>query len=163
MKNKKSLLGLVLLLLVAILGVGYAVVNNTQLKITGEASVKTEELDVHFTNATSGNADKVTATVTSNTKEATINVKDMVLNETLTATYTIKNEETDVTATLKTPVVNVGNSTYFSATAELAKNTLGPGEETTITVTVKSIKTPVAETDSKTSITVTIDAEPAAA
>lgn len=162
MKNKKSLLVVVILLFVAVLGVGYAVINATDLTISGSASVATEELNVHFTGeAVASNTDKVTATATTE-KTATIEVTDLNLGEELTATYTIINDESDISANLGTPAVVVGNPTYFDVTATLAKSSLAVGETTTVTVTVKLKKTPIAEADSESTIDITINATPAA-
>lgn len=163
MKNKKSLLGLVLLLLVAILGVGYAVVNNTELTIGGSASVPTEDLKVVFdtTKAVDVSSDKISGTIT-DTKTATIKVENLMFGETHTAKYTIKNEEGNLSANLSTKSIEVSNNEYFNVTISYDKTTLAVGESTIATVTVKLNKTPITTETSSSTIDITIEATPAA-
>lgn len=163
MKNKKSLLGLVLLLLVAILGVGYAVVNNTELTIGGSASVPTEDLKVVFdtTKAVDVSSEKISGTIT-DTKTATIKVENLMFGETHTAKYTIKNEEGNLSANLSTKSIEVSNNEYFDVTISYDKTTLAAGESTKATVTVTLKKTPISTEDSTTDINIAITATPAA-
>jgi hypothetical protein len=163
MKNKKSLLVLVILLIVAILGVGYAVVNSTELEINGTANVPNEDLKVNFVTGSEVvvTNPKISGTITDG-KNATIQVNNLVYGEELTATYQIKNEEGNLSATLSAPEIVVSKSEYFNVTAEYAKTTLAAGETTTVKVTVKLNKTPIVEADSSTTIDIAIGATPAA-
>lgn len=176
MKNRKSLLSLAIVVLVLVLGVGYAAVNAVDLTISGTASAKTDDLNVHFVGgevatvgATNG---KVTATETTG-KTATITVTDLTFNETVSATYNIINEEGDLAAKLSEKEIKVvatqagedgtkkDLTDYFQVTLELGDKAaaLPAGETTTAKVTVKLVKTPTAAIDSSADITVTILAE----
>lgn len=163
MKNKKSLLSFGLLALVLVLGVGYAVVSSVNLDISGTAKVKGTDLKVSFNGTTTvSSADKVTATATDGTLNATIAVKDLTLNEAVTATYTIKNEETDVNASVVKASIENDKSAYFEVTTDVdsSAKTIDAAGTGTVTVTVKLIKTPVADTDSTATIKVNLTASP---
>lgn len=175
MKKKSSLLSLGLIALVLVLGVGYAVVQEVDLTISGTASVKGSTLAVYFNGETSkedATNGKVTATATNKTLAANITVTDLTLNETVTATYTVVSEETDVAAKISKESITVLDtatkkkdlSSYFEVSTDVdtTPKTLAAGGETTVTVTVKLIKTPVEEADSKGDITVNLLVEPAA-
>ena len=152
MKNKKSLLSLGLLALVLVLGVGYAVVSSVDLTISGSASVKDAELKVDIENvddSSTGDA-VVEHTWKQCDQEDKFTITDMVLNETVTITYTVKNHESDVDATLAEKVaLTNSNEEYFSASYSIvdaegvAKTSLAAGEEAFIVVTVQLDKTPV--------------------
>lgn len=164
MKNKKSLLSVCLLVLVLILGVGYAVVSSVNLTISGTATVKDAALKVSFNGTTTvSNSDKVTATAENNSLSANITVTDLTLGESVTATYTIQNKETDINAEiLKNSITTNGKDAYFQVTTDVddsAKTIAAEGTET-VTVTVKLIQTPVESTDSTANITVTLAATP---
>ena len=93
MRNNKSKTYLLLILFVLTLSVGYAVISAVDMTISGTAAAATEDLDVEFVSATTSNSTKVKAGVNTDTLTANITVSDIVLNETLTATYTIINNE----------------------------------------------------------------------
>lgn len=162
MKNKKSLLSLGLLALVLVLGVGYAVVTSVNLSINGTAKVQGADLRVAFTETTSvSKEDKVTATATDGSLTASIAVKDLTLNESVTATYTIKNSETDVKASVIQQGITNDKENYFEVTTDATTaKTIDAGGTTTVTITVKLIKTPVLDTDSTANITVNLTASP---
>lgn len=163
MKNKKSLLGFGLLVLVLVLGVGYAVVSSVSLDISGTAKVKNADLKVSFNGVTSVTDDtKVTAASTDGNLSATITVTDLELNNTVSATYTIKNEETDVDASVIKSSIENDKSEFFQVTTDVddAAKTVTSGGTNTVTVTVKLIKTPVADTDSTATIKVNLTASP---
>lgn len=163
MKSKKSLLGLGLLVLVLVLGVGYALVSSVTLDISGTAKVKASDLKVYFNGVTTVSSDeKVTASSTDDSLNATIAVRDLTLNETVTATYTIKNAETDVNAEVIKASIENDKATFFQVTTDVdaAAKTITAGGTTTVTVTVKLIKTPVADSDSTANIKVNLTASP---
>lgn len=163
MKNKKSLLSFGLLALVLILGVGYAVVSSVGLSIDGTAKVASSNLKVSFNGTTDVSSDeKVIATATDGTLSATIAVTNLTLNESVTATYTIKNTETDVNAEVIKASIENDKSTYFQVTTDVddSAKTVTAGGTTTVTVTVKLIKTPVEDADSTANITVNLTASP---
>ena len=174
MKNRKSLLGLGLLVLVLILGVGYAVVNDVELTISGTASANSK-LNVYFTGTpqtTNAENGKVTATIT-NENTATIEVTDLTYEETVTAVYTIKSDEKDITANLSEKSISVMSipgegeqakdlTEFFDVKLALAEEELAPGASTTATVTVQLVKTPTEFVDSTADIEIVILAEAAA-
>ncbi len=163
MKKKSNYLLVVLFALSFILGVGYAVVNSISLTITGTASAVTEDLDVYFTSSTSGSNSKVTATASAGGLTASINVSDLTLNETVTATYNVENNETDVAALLSQESLTNSNTEHFTVTATIDNSgyvCTKKSKTTKVTITVKMIKTPVAETDSSANITLKLKAEP---
>lgn len=163
MKNKKSLLSFGLLALILILGVGYAVVSNVGLEISGSASVKSANLKVSFNGTTSVSDDtKVTAEATNGSLAGTINVSNLTLNETVTATYTIKNEETDVSASVIKESITNDKSEFFQVTTDVdsVAKTIDAGGTTTVTVSVKLIKTPISDADSTATIKVNLTASP---
>lgn len=162
MRNKKSLLSICLFALVLILGVGYAVVNYVDVSISGTAGAKTQPIKVSFSKVkTVSSSDKVSATATSGTLSGTISVSELTLNETVSATYTIQNTETDVDATVVQQAISNSNSEYFQVTTDAATaKTVSKGGTVDVTVSVKLIKTPVKEADNSASITVTFRATP---
>lgn len=164
MKKQKSILGIGLLILVLVLGVGYAVVSNVGLDISGTAAVKNAGLKVAFNGTTSvSNQDKVTAEATDDALTAKITVKDLELNSEVTATYTIKNAETDINANLVQGTIENDKSEFFQVTTDATTaKTIAAGETTTVTVTVKLIKTPVSTDDSTATIKVNLTATPVA-
>lgn len=165
MKKQKSLLTLGLLVLVCVLGVGYAVVSNVGLDITGAAAVKGATLKVSFNGTTTVSGENVTATATDGSLSAQIDVKDLVLNTPVTATYTIKNEETDVDASVSKASITNDKSDYFEVTTSVDSTAVDvkAGGTATVTVTVKLIKTPVSADDSTANIKVNLTATPKSA
>lgn len=164
MKNRKKMITTALIVLVLLLGVGYATVSSVNLNINGSAKAGSKELQVFYDGTNSGTSDKVTAISSPvNTRAATFTVENMTLNETVTMTFEVKNYEKDVNATLAAP--NVTENTkpeYFQVTTSCDKTTLNAGETATITVNVKLIKTPVSEEAGSTTVTVEMAASPVA-
>lgn len=164
MKNRKKMITTALIVLVLLLGVGYATVSSVNLNINGSAKAGSKELQVFYDGVNSGTSDKVTA-ISSPDKErtATFTVENMTLNETVTMTFEVKNYETDVNATLAAPSVTQNtNEEYFQVTTSCDKTTLNAGDTATITVNVKLIKTPVTAEAGSTTVTVGMAASPVA-
>lgn len=160
MKNKKSLLSLGLLALVLVLGVGYAAVNKVTLTFNGEATVGEADLKVVITGVTSSKTENVEAEVTDE-KTGTFKVSNMTLNEEVTFTFTVKNNETDVKAKLTNETTVKGSTEYFTANYVVNNgDEIAAGQTATVVVTVKMVKTPVNEADSKAVFTYTLDAVP---
>lgn len=160
MKNKKSLLGLGLLALVLVLGVGYAVVSDVVLTITGTASVATEELKVSFEGTVTADQG-VTANATKGSLKGNIQVTGLAhIGDTATATYTIQNLEADVAAEITKKSITVSNSEYFEVTTSVDNDalTIARNGTATVTVTVQLIKKPITEAESSTDITVELKA-----
>lgn len=164
MKNRKKMITTALIVLVLLLGVGYATVSSVNLNINGTAKAESKELQVFYDGVNSGTSAKVTA-ISSPDKErtATFTVENMTLDETVTMTFEVKNYETDVNATLAAPSVTQNtNGDYFQVTTSCNKTTLNAGDTATITVNVKLIKTPVTEEAGSTTVTVGMAASPVA-
>lgn len=164
MKNRKKMITTALIVLVLLLGVGYATVSSVNLNINGTAKAESKELQVFYDGVNSGTSAKVT-TISSPDKArtATFTVDNMTLNETVTMTFEVKNYETDVNATLAAPSVTQNtNEEYFQVTTSCNKTTLNAGDTATITVNVKLIKTPVTEEAGSTTVTVGMTASPVA-
>ena len=164
MKNRKKMITTALIVLVLLLGVGYATVSSVNLNINGSAKAGSKELQVFYDGTNSGTSAKVTAISSPvKTREATFTVENMTLNETVTMTFEVKNYETDVNATLAAPSVTQNtNEEYFQVTTSCDKTTLNAGETATITVNVKLIKTPVTDEAGSTTVTVAMAASPVA-
>ena len=164
MKNRKKMITTALIVLVLLLGVGYATVSSVSLNINGTSKAETKELQVFYDGTNSGTSDKVTAISSPvNTRAATFTVENMTLNETVTMTFEVKNYETDVNATLAAPSVTQNtNEEYFQVTTSCDKTTLNAGDTATITVNVKLIKTPVTDEAGSTTVTVAMSASPVA-
>lgn len=167
MKNQKSLLWLSLVVFVLILGVGYAVVSSVGLDITGTATVADSTLKVAFNGETEvSDETKVTATSVDDSLSASITVTGLTkVGESVTATYTIKNEETDLEAsyTLATDNgIENSNPDYFTVTTDVdtgSKTIAAEGTNTvTVTVTLKAL--PVESTNSTANIKVNLTATP---
>ena len=164
MKNRKKMITTALIVLVLLLGVGYATVSSVSLNINGTANAESKELQVFYDGVNSGTSDKVTA-ISSPDKErtATFTVENMTLDETVTMTFEVKNYETDVNATLAAPSVTQNTKPeYFQVTTSCDKTTLNAGDTATITVNVKLIKTPVTDEAGSTTVTVAMSASPVA-
>ena len=164
MKNRKKMITTALIVLVLLLGVGYATVSSVSLNINGTSKAETKELQVFYDGTNSGTSAKVTAISSpENTRAATFTVENMTLNETVTMTFEVKNYETDVNATLAAPSVTQNTKQeYFQVTTSCDKTTLNAGDTATITVNVKLIKTPVTDEAGSTTVTVAMAASPVA-
>ena len=165
MKNRKKMITTALIVLVLLLGVGYATVSSVSLNINGTANAESKELQVFYDGVNSGTVSgKVTAISSPvKTRAATFTVENMTLDETVTMTFEVKNYETDVNATLAAPSVTQNtNEEYFQVTTSCDKTTLNAGDTATITVNVKLIKTPVTEEAGSTTVTVGMAASPVA-
>ena len=163
--NNKVVEGVVLLAIVLV-AVGYAAITNVTLNINGTAKSEASQTNfvVEFTGTpTTEGKGTTTATINENKKtEGTIEVAGLTAKgDTATATYTVKNNSQDLSADL-TAEATSSNSDYFEVISKLDKTTLKTGEETSLTVTIKLLKTPIDETkeDLKSNIGVSITAEP---
>jgi len=165
MRNKKSLLSLGLIALVLVLGVGYAIVSNQYLEISGSASAG-GNVKVSFLSASNNNNDKVVAETTDGSLTASIEVTNLsTVGEKITATYVLQNEETDVDANVIVdglPSVMSENglvdlSQYFSVTTNIDdENGLSVlrGDTATFEVYVELLKTPLTLETSIADITI---------
>ena len=161
MIKRSRVLLVVIVALVMVLGIGFAAITSTQLGIKGNVTATPEQANfiVKFLSETQvSDPGKATAEVTGDTT-ATINVQGLTAKgETETATYKVKNFSADLSADLLLETTN-NNEEYFKITAELGKESLTAGEETTATVTVELIKTLI-ENDENATIEIEITANP---
>lgn len=173
MNNKKKVIGIVVLVAILAIGIGYAAITTIPLKISGTAGATTKQGNfvVKFEGTptvTKGeNLDaSVTATLTDD-KNARFEVAGLTAKgDTVTAKYTIKNASPDLTAklTVNDPVVE--NTTYFKATKTVTglaeNNTMELAKDTTVEVelTVELIKTPVTDDPVETTVNMSINADP---
>ena len=161
MIKRSTLILIILVAVVLLIGVGFAAITATQLNITGNTTATPDQANfkVKFLEETQvSEPSKVTAQVTGETT-ATINVQGLTAKgDKVTATYTVKNISADLSADIELAIGN-SNGTYFKTTAELGKDSLVAGEETTALVTVELIRTPI-EKDEVAEITAIIEATP---
>lgn len=163
MTSTKKMVAVLIVLAILLIGVGYAAITAVTLRISGTAEAEGNQANftVEFVKEpapeTSGKG-TISATVTDE-HNAVLNVSDLTAKgDTAIATYTIQNTSADLSANLKANVVN-GNDENFETTYSFGKTSLTHGDTTTLTVTVKLLKTPI--TDSvNTTIGVQITAEP---
>lgn len=162
-RNTRAVVGLVLLIAVLLVAIGYAAITAVTLNINGSAQATPEQTNftVKFSGTpTVSDSSKVVAVINQQDQlKATMNVNGLTAKgDTATATYTIENTSADLSAVLSATTTN-SNTEYFKVTQNIAKATIGHGETTTITVTVELIKTPITDGIEST-IGVIIDANP---
>lgn len=169
MKKRKNVFALAIVALILVLGIGYAVVSSVTLTIDGTGKAATQDLKVVYDGVNTKSGNNVTELAAEDdSKAATFKVENMVLNTEEYAEFEIKNKEEDVNATVKVPTVTNSKSeffqvkVYYGGTEWIADQTLNAGATAKVKVVVKLIKTPVQETDSTTTISVSYDAQPAA-
>ena len=162
MKNKKTFVGIALLILVLVLGIAYASITD-KLTITGTAKATGDAKN--FTVVFNGDktADEgVTATVNAGADNATMDVSGLTTKgQSKTATFTIQNQSTDLKALVGVTAKSITNTDFFAIDAAVANPTtaLEPGGTTTVTVTVSLVKTPVEEVTGTINVELTAEAE----
>ena len=173
MKNKKSLLVFVLVALVLVLGVGYAVISQVTLTVTGSAQAAETDLKVAITAASPAqNVNDSTQTHYGTVSSpadltATFTVKGLSQATTSrTITYTVTNSDSVAAKVYKKAIS--GTNEYFTATTNIETEqdaiTIQPNSTGTFTVTVTMSKAPIASGDSTlNNITVELNAVPVAA
>ncbi len=163
MKKRNTYVGLILLVAVLMLGIGYAAITNITLNINGNASatVSDENFKVKFTGTPEVSDDKVITATVSGDHKATINVDSLISKgDKVTATYTIQNASADLSASIAKPTVQNDNTEYFSVTTDITEAvTVTAGDTTTVTVTVELIKTPI-DVDQSAEINIDLVASP---
>ena len=166
MRNTNRVVGGVMLLAVILVGIAYAAITNVTLNIkgTGNAQASKDNFAVEFVGEpTTGGKGTTTATInTAKRTEGTMNVTGLTAKgDTATATYTVQNLSQDLSADL-TAEATSSNQSYFEVICKLEDTTLKAKATTTLTVTVKLLKTPIDETKENLSseIGVSITAEP---
>ena len=151
----------VLIVGIILLGIGYATINNITLNIGGTITADPSDANfkVRFTGTPEvSDVNKVTAGITDDLNTI-IDVKGLTtVGETVTATYAIENASENLSADLAITTTN-SNEEYFEIQSALAKTSLIAKETTTVTVTIKLIKTLITESESAT-INVALTAAP---
>ena len=168
-KNSKIVLGVILVLAIVLVAVGFAAIQTVSLNIedsSAQATPDQSNFTVNFTGTptTSGSGTTTAKISETDALKATMNVTGLTAKgDTATATFEIENTSADLSAALSVvdPITNT-NTEYFDVTYNIADPVIGVNEtksKTTITVTVELIKTPITQ-DETTTIGLTINAEP---
>lgn len=154
MKSNSKIVILALIVVALLIGVGFATINAINLTISGSATATADQsnFSVKFygTPSIPSNASgKIVAAVSStDSTKATITVKEGLLNKKgdyVTVSYPIKNFSEDLSATLAVDSSNITNSNteYFKIEPSILKASLKAGEDTTLSVKITLIKTPI--------------------
>lgn len=176
MKQKRTFVTLLLVIALLCLGIAYAIIQGTELVISGEASTLAADgnIDVQFTNydiQEDVSAGKVAATVGTDGLTANINVSELkTAGQSATVVYTIENKAEDMAATLTTPDITWTNTKWFDVECTLGGTSLekysadGDTDSTTATVVVTLKETVVTDKDAEAAvaddISITINANP---
>lgn len=164
MKKKNSLLGTLLVVAVLVLGVGYAVINETNLVIGGTAEAKTEAIKVSLLSCedtpSTGSAATVEHTYKAGDTKDTFTISNLLKGESVVLLYTVQNEEVDIDAVLsEVGAITNKNTDYFDATYELLATEVAKNSSVAaIKVTVTLKETPVTVEQSSTEIGLTVKA-----
>lgn len=163
-KNTKLSIGIILIVAILLVAIGYAAVTTRTLNIDGTAQATPDSANftVKFVGTpVVSNQDKVTAGIKEGDElKATMDVRGLTAKgDTATATYTIQNTSKDLSAALSATVTSNTNPEYFTVDYEIADSTIGHGDSTTIVVTVTLIKTPI-EGEQESTIGITVKADP---
>ncbi len=175
------MLGMALIIVVLMLGIGYAALTTTNLFVTGNVNVTKNDNNFKVSYdrdkvPTVSDSAKATAAYTDE-KNATLSVTGLVVKgDKVTATYTIHNESTDLLANLAKENITVTDANtaettdnglddtqYFQVTSEIGASQIGAGESTTVTVTVELLKTPIQNVGVTINVPFTATAEEAKA
>ena len=166
MANKRKKIKVFLFVLISILtiSVGYASISAINMLINGNgtASVNQNNFKVHFTEAkeiTGTTGVSGTTIIESNDTVASFNVTGLSkTGDYAEAEYTIKNDSAGIGAEISLNLSNTNNE-YFKVTETILDNKLQAGDETTASVKVEMIKTPINDSVT-TSVTAKLIATP---
>ena len=165
-RANNKVVGGILLLAIVLVAVGYAAITKVGLNIDGtaksEANPDNFKVELIGEPQTSGDGTTTATINTADKTQGTMNVSGLnAKGQTAIATYTVKNQSTDLSADLTEKATST-NDEYFEVQCSLDKTTLKAQEETTMTVKVKLLKTPIDETKENlsTEIGINVDAEP---
>ena len=166
MRRNTKIVGGILLVAILLVAVGYAAITNVTLNIDGTAKSEGNpdnfKVELVGEPQTSGDGTTIATINTADKTQGTMNVSGLnAKGQTAIATYTVKNQSADLSADLTAEATST-NDEYFEVQCSLEKTTLKAQEQTTMTVKVKLLKTPIDETKENlsTEIGVNIDAEP---
>ena len=152
MKNKKTFIGVIVLLAVLMLGIGYAALTNITLNINGSATGTPDGSNflVDFSDDTSkivvdkskANANVVVVAEKTGELAAKLDVSNLTSKgESVTVSYTIENNSEDLSANLSLSPASYKDSN-FEINVVLGNDSIAKGESTTITVTATLLVTP---------------------
>ncbi len=165
-RANNKIIGVIVLLAIVLVAVGYAAITKVGLKIDGTAKSEGNpdnfKVELVGEAQTSGDGTTTATINTADKTQGTMNVSGLnAKGQTAIATYTVKNQSTDLSADLTAKAIST-NDEYFEVQCSLEKTTLKAQEQTTMTVKVKLLKTPIDETKENlsTEIGVNINAEP---
>ena len=165
-RANNKIIGVIVLLAIVLVAVGYAAITKVGLKIDGTAKSEGNpdnfKVELVGEPQTSGDGTTTATINTADKTQGTMNVSGLnAKGQTAIATYTVKNQSTDLSADLTAKAIST-NDEYFEVQCSLEKTTLKAQEQTTMTVKVKLLKTPIDETKENlsTEIGVNINAEP---
>ena len=166
MRNSRKKIKVFLFVLISILtiSIGYASISAINLLINGNgtASVNQQNFKVHFTEAkeiTGTTGVSGTTIIESNDTIASFNVTGLSkTGDYAEAEYTIKNDSAGIGAEISLNLSNTNNE-YFKVTETILDNKLQAGDETTASVKVEMIKTPINDSVT-TSVTAKLIATP---
>ena len=154
MKSKKGLIGLVVIVAVLVLGIGYAVVSNVTLTVSGGANTATRDLDVVISAANPNDTSADTYGTVTNPAGLTAEFHANNLTrttDTRTVTYIVTNND-EVTAYVyieSAAKISNSNSTYFDVSTSILGTTSGnvltiaSGQTATFTVSTHLVTVPV--------------------
>lgn len=169
-KQKRVILGIIVLIVI-FMGIGYAVISNVELRITGTASAAAnqENFKVYFTGVKTPDT-TADVTVEARSTVATVNFNDLTTKgDSKYAILEIENGSTDIVADSVTVEVNSTKPEVFKATAmmcnqdgsEVTNTELAVGAKTYVKVSTELLKTVVGENETAT-ITAKVTATPKA-
>ena len=166
MANKRKKIKVFLFVLISILtiSVGYASISAINMLINGNgtASVNQNNFKVHFTEAkeiTGTTGVSGTTIIESNDTVASFNVTGLTkVGDYAEAKYTVSNDSAGIGAEISLNLSNTNNE-YFKVTETILDNKLQAGDETTASVKVEMIKTPINDSVT-TSVTAKLIATP---
>ena len=165
-RANNKVVGGILLLAIVLVAVGYAAITKVGLNIDGTAKSEGNpdnfKVELIGEPQTSGDGTTTATINTADKTQGTMNVSGLnAKGQTAIATYTVKNQSADLSADLTAKATST-NDEYFEVQCSLDKTTLKAQEETTMTVKVKLLKTPIDETKENlsTEIGINVDAEP---
>ena len=166
MRRNTKIVGGILLVAILLVAVGYAAITKVGLNIDGTAKSEGNpdnfKVELIGEPQTSGDGTTTATINTADKTQGTMNVLGLnAKGQTAIATYTVKNQSADLSADLTAKATST-NDEYFEVQCSLDKTTLKAQEETTMTVKVKLLKTPIDETKENlsTEIGINVDAEP---
>ena len=164
-EKQKTFVGIALLIVVLVLGIAYAA-TTINLSITGTATANFADgnYKVAFTGtSTTEGKGTIEALVDEEATSATLNVSGLTTkDEVATAKFTVKNYSSELASDIVVTTQDT-DTEYFDVAAVLDETSLDAGGETTVTVTVKLLKTPISEVTTTINVGLTATAKGAGA